>query len=87
MTNERQTSIKLCLKLLLKKYLKKWKKRLFVHLKFFSKEYFESSFKIILGVFYVQNFWDTDLFSDVSLYKTIFFFCCSGLSGWEGYLV
>lgn len=86
MTNEIQTSIKLCLKLLLKKKQKNGKKRLFVHLKFFSKEYFESSFKIILGVFYVENFWDTELFSDVSLYKTTFF-CCSGLSGWEGCLV
>lgn len=53
MTNEIQTSIKLCLKFLIKTFKKKWKKRLFVHLKFFSKEYFESSFKIILGVFYV----------------------------------
>lgn len=34
----------------------------FVHQnKFFSKEYFGSSFKIILVVFYVLNFWDTDL--------------------------
>lgn len=73
-------------KAFIKKTFKKWKKRLFVHFKFFSKEYFESSFKIILGLFYVLMFWDTDLLSDVSLYKTTFF-CCSGLSGWEGCLV
>ena len=52
---------------------------------FFSKEYFGSSFKIILVVFYVLNFRDTD-FDDVSLYKMIFF-SCSGLMGWEGCLV
>lgn len=62
------------------------KKRDFLYIyKFFSKEYFESSFKIVLGVFYVQKFWDAD-FSDVSLPKTTFF-CCSDLTGWEGCLV
>lgn len=61
MTNEIRTSINLCLRLLLKKHLKrKFKKKkmtVFVHQnKFFSKEYFGSSFKIILVVFYVLNF-------------------------------
>lgn len=57
----------------------------FVHQNKFLKEYFGSSLKFILVVFYVLNFWDTD-FSDVSLYKMTFF-CCSGLMGWEGCLV
>lgn len=59
MTNEIRTTINLCLKLLLKKIKKKIKKEMtvFVHQnKFFSKEYFGSSFKIILVVFYVLNF-------------------------------
>lgn len=57
----------------------------FVHLnKFFLKEYFGSSFKIILVVFYVLKIFETH-FWDVSLYKMAFF--CSGLMGWEGYLV
>lgn len=65
MTNEIRTSINLCLKLLLKKIKKNKQKKkkmtVFVHQnKFFSKEYFESSFKIILVVFYVLNFEDTD---------------------------
>lgn len=90
MTNKIRTSINLCYKLLLKKHLqktiKKKKMTVFVHQnKFFSKEYFGSSFKIILVVFYVLNFWDTD-FEDVSLYKMTFF-RCSGLMGWEGCLV
>lgn len=40
----------------------------FVHQnKFFSKEYFGSSFKIILVVFYVLNFWDTDFLRCVTV--------------------
>lgn len=63
MTNEIRTTINLCLKVLLRKKQKKQENRkkkkmtVFVHQnKFFSKEYFGSSFKIILVVFYVRNF-------------------------------
>lgn len=45
----------------------------FVHQnKFFSKEYFGSSFKIILVVFYVLNFWDTDFLRRVTVQNDFF---------------
>lgn len=58
MTDEIRTTINLCLRLLFKKKKKKHKKMtVFVHQnEFFSNEYFESSLKIILVVFYVLNF-------------------------------
>lgn len=59
-TNEIRTTINLFetfIKKILKKRKKKKKMTVFVHQnKFFSKEYFGSSFKIILVVFYVLNF-------------------------------
>lgn len=64
MTDEIRTTINLCLRLLFKKNHKNNKKKkmtVFVHQKeFFSNEYFGSSLKIILVVFYVLKFGDTD---------------------------
>lgn len=60
MTNKIRTSINLCNRHLLKKHQQKTiKKKMTVFVlqnKFFSKEYFGSSFRVILVVFYVQNF-------------------------------
>lgn len=58
MTDEIRTTINLCLRLLFKKKSQKHKKMtVFVHQnKLFSNEYFGSSLKIILVVFYVLNF-------------------------------